>query len=162
MQETISRSTSIDADDTVRTSAFASSARATARLLAGMAIDRAVRRDEAGARAAIDDASLVLETIDDPVEAARISILVGEALLALRDATAARERFERSFVALLAGGDRVEAARAVLGVARSLQLLGDARSRSAFEYAGLLRDGAGVQQRESSESSRSSRASSPD
>ena len=111
---------------------------AVARGLAEVAIERAVQRDAVAARAAIDDVSVVLANAADDAEAARVRILVGEALLALREPALARERFERSFLPLLANDDRAGSARAVLGVARALQMLGDAGARDAFAYAELL------------------------
>ena len=129
----------IELDETRRITAFPSSAIESARALAGAAIERAVQGDAAGAQAALEGVSVVLEAMsDDDVEAARVNILVGEALLALREPEKARERFERAFLLLLANEQRAESARAVLGVARALQMLGDARSRNAFEYAEIL------------------------
>ena len=126
-----------DPDATVPSSAFALSAVAAARMLAERAMTCAVAQDVASARAAIEDATVILDGVGDDSESARVAVLLGEALLAVRDARAAHEQFERAFVRLLVH-DREACARSVLGIARALQMLGDTRSKHAFEYAGYL------------------------
>lgn len=132
------RQSTFDPEKTIVVTAFAASGLAATRMLAEVALERAVKQDVAGARAAIEDAAVLLDVIEDPVEGARVRVVLGEAVLALRDADAARAYFERAFMVLLAAQDRSTCARAVLGIARALQLMGDARARDAFDYAGLL------------------------
>jgi hypothetical protein len=132
------RQSTYDPEKTIVVTAFAASGLAATRLLAEVALERAVKQDVSGARSAIEDAEVLLDVIEDPLEAARVKIVLGEALLALRDAQPARACFEGAFMALLAAQDHGGCARAVLGIARALQSIGDARARDAFEYAGLL------------------------
>lgn len=132
------RQSTFDPEKTIVVTAFAASGLAATRMLAEAALERAVKQDVAGARAAIEDASVLIDVIEDPVEAARVLVVLGEALLALRDARAARACFEGAFTTLLSAPDRADCARAVLGIARALQLTGDRRARDAFGYAGLL------------------------
>ena len=132
------RHSTFDPDKTVVVTAFAASGLAATRMLAEVALERAVKQDVSGARAAIEDASVLIDVIEDPLEAARVHVVLGEALLALRDARAARACFEGAFMTLLSAQDRAACARAVLGIARALQLMGDPRARDAFDYAGLL------------------------
>lgn len=132
------RQSTFDPDKTIVVTAFAASGLAATRMLAEVALERAVKQDISGARAAIEDASVLLDIIEDPMEAARVRVVLGEAFLALRDAEAARACFEGAFMTLLSAQDRATCARAVLGIARALRLTGDARARDAFHYAGLL------------------------
>jgi hypothetical protein len=132
------RQSTFDPEKTIVVTAFAASGLAATRMLAEVALERAVKQDIAGARAALEDAEVLIDVIEDPLEAARVRVVLGEALLALRDADAARSCFEGAFMPLLSARDRGDCARAVLGIARALQLKGDARARDAFDYAGLL------------------------
>jgi len=132
------RQSTFDPEKTIEVTAFAASGLAASRMLAELALERAVKRDVAGARAAIEDADMLIDVLDDTLESARVSVVLGEALLALRDAGAAKERFENAFMTLLWARDRATSARAVLGIARALQLSGDQRARDVFTYAGLL------------------------
>lgn len=132
------RQSTFDPEKTIVVTAFAASGLAATRMLAEVALERAVKQDVAGARAALEDAQVLIDVIEDPLERARVGVVLGEALLALRDADPARACFESAFMALLAAQDHAGCARAVLGIARALQLQGDARARDAFDYAGLL------------------------
>ena len=132
------RQSTFDPEKTIVVTAFAASGLAATRMLAEVALERAVKQDINGARAALEDAQVLIDVIEDPVERARVGIVLGEALLALRDAEPARACFEGAFMALLSAQDHGGCARAVLGIARALQQQGDARARDAFEYAHLL------------------------
>lgn len=132
------RQSTFDPEKTIVITAFTASGLAATRMLAELALERAVKQDIGGARGAIEDADTLLDLVDDPLEIARVDVVLGEAFLALRDATEARTRFEKAFMPLLAASDRANAARAVLGIARALQIAGDQRSRDVFEYANLL------------------------
>ena len=132
------RQSTFDPEKTIVVTAFAASGLAATRMLTEVALERAVKQDVAGAHAALADAEVLIDVIEDPLESARVRVVFGEALLALRDAERARACFEGAFMALLAGLDRTTCARAVLGIARALQQMGDARARDAFEYAHLL------------------------
>lgn len=128
----------LDPDDTERSSAFAPSAIDAARVLAELAIERARRGDAQIARQSIDDAAVLLEAADEPVATARVSLLLGDALLSLHEAHRAKARFAEALHVLEAEEDLAGSARALLGLARALQMLGDAAARNAFEDAGLL------------------------
>lgn len=132
------RQSTFDPDKTVVVTAFAATGLAATRMLSELALERAVKRDVAGARAAIEDALVLVEVIEDPIEAARVEVVIGEALLALPDPKEAHARFERAFSKLLLAGEHASSARAVLGIARALQLMGDDRARTAFDYAHVL------------------------
>jgi hypothetical protein len=132
------RQSTFDPEKTIVVTAFAASGLAATSMLAEVALERAVKQDVSGARAALEDAAVLIDVIEDPLEGARVRVVLGEALLALRDAEPARACFEAAFMALLSAQDHAGCARAVLGIARALQLQGDARARDAFDYAGLL------------------------
>lgn len=134
------RQSTVDPEKTAEVTAFAASGLAAARMLAELALERAVKQDVNGARSAIEDAEILVDVIEDRLELARVSVVLGEALLALRDSNAARACFEASFMTLLSAQDHAGCARAVLGIARALQLAGDIRARDAFDYAGLLQE----------------------
>lgn len=125
-------------DDTERATPFHARALDGARALAELALERAGHRDHETARDAITDALLVLDAADDPPGAARVWILIGEALLALYDAPRARERFAAALVVLDRTTDLAACARALLGIARALSMLGDPAARTAYEDAGHL------------------------
>lgn len=132
------RQSTFDPEKTIVVTAFAASGLAATRMLAEVALERAVKQDVAGARAALEDAEVLIDVIEDPLECARVKVVCGEALLALRDADGAKACFEGAFMPLLSAHDRAGCARAVLGIARALQQMGDVRSRDAFDYAHLL------------------------
>jgi hypothetical protein len=132
------RQSTIDPEKTVVVAPFAASGLAATRMLAELAVERAVKRDVAGALAAIEDASVLIDVIEDQLEIARVNVVLGEAYLALRNADEAKRCFEAGFMFLLSAQDHEGCARAVLGIARALQLVGDSRARDAFQYAGLL------------------------
>jgi tetratricopeptide (TPR) repeat protein len=126
------------AAETERSTPFRDRAVDSARALAELAIERATHRDPQTARNAVEDALLLLDAADDPAAAARIWILLGDALLVLSEARRAQERFEAAFVVLDAQKDVADRARALYGTARALQMLGDASARTAYEEAGDL------------------------
>lgn len=110
----------------------------TARTLAELAADHAERGELREARSAAYDALLVLDTLDDTLAAARVSLTLGDVLLRLHEAHRARERFEAAVAAFDALSDVALAARARLGAARALLMLGDPAGRAALEDAGTL------------------------
>lgn len=127
-----------DPDDTEPSTPFRTKAIDCARALAEVALERAKDRDFETARSSVGDALLVLDAADDPRAAARVWILLGEALVELHEARRAQERFEAALVVLGPTEDVAGRARALLGTARSLQMLGDPAARAAYEEAGDL------------------------
>lgn len=110
----------------------------TARLFAELAQEHVTLGEMGDARAAAEDALLILDTITDPQSLAEVSLVLGETLLALHEAHRAKERFVASMPAFDLHGDATRAARARLGVARAMRMLGDPAARPMFEDAGTL------------------------
>ena len=125
-------------EDTERATPFQARAIDAARALAELALERAVHRDHETARNAIADALVVLDAADDPSSAARIWIVLGEALLSLYEARRAQERFAAALVVLDPTDDVAGRARALLGIGRALHMLADPAARTAYEQAGDL------------------------
>jgi tetratricopeptide (TPR) repeat protein len=110
----------------------------TARFLAELSIEHSRSGDLESARAAAYDAVELLDLIDDERASARVSLLVGEALLPLHDAHRARDAFLSAARTFDEAGDLPGAARARFGLGRALQDLGDPSARVVLEDAGTL------------------------
>ena len=108
----------MDTADTVRATPFASSAPDAARAFAERALGLATIGALDEAREAAENALFLVESIAHPEVAARASVALGEAFLALGDVRRATTRFEAALV------DRVCAkhARAGLDRVRRIQL----------------------------------------
>src|SRR5205085_12389467 len=105
-EESCMRQSTYDPEKTIVITAFTASGLAATRMLAELALERAVKQDVGGARGAVEDADTLLDLLEDPLEIARVNVVLGEAMLALRDAMDARKRFEKAFMTLLAAYDR--------------------------------------------------------